>query len=181
MFLGINFVEILQGSVIDPSLVSAFWVFLVFVFGEFVAVLPTAVVLTTQAVFIDGEITLRLMTELTLYVAVPVGLGTTVGSLFQYGVAYAGGKPAIDRFHRYLRFSWKDIEKIESYFKDKWYDEIIFLLLRSAPFLPSLPINIASGIVRMRLVPYLILTAVGTTVRAVLMLGVILLGVRGLL
>ncbi len=173
-------VEVLQNAVLEPDFVSAFWTFLAFFVGEFVPIFPSTIVLTGQAVFIEEIITTQLVLKLIFLVSLPVGLGTTLGSLPQYAIAYWGGKPAIDRFQRYLRFSWKDVERMESQFKDKWYDEFIFLFFRSLPLLPSAPVNIVAGILRMNLPIYVMLTIIGTTIRTMLMITLIYLGAQGL-
>ncbi len=171
--LGLHIVDMLQSSVLEPDMLSALWVLTLFLVGEFVTAFPLTIILTSQIIFVEGGLSIDLITALILLVSLPVGIGTALGSLLQYGLAYVGGKPAIEKYHKYLRFSWKDVEKTESYFKNKWYDEITFLALRSIPFLPSLPINLVAGILRMRVVPYLVLTTIGTTIRTILMFAIL--------
>ena len=115
-----------------------------------------------------------------MFVSIPVGVGSALGSVPFYVLAYFGGRPAITKFQKYLRFNWSDVEKVSSRFKGEWYDEILFLLLRSIPLLPSLPVNIAAGVLRMNLLPYLVLSIVGFTIRMMLTLLVVALGMEGL-
>jgi len=176
--------ETVGNLVLHPNLHTALAIFTVSFVNELVAVLPYNVILSGQLVFLKEPISVALISQLFFYVALPVGLGTTLGSLPVFAVAYFGGKPAIDRFGKYLRFSWEHVEKIESKLKGSWYDEILFLSLRSVPFLPALPFNIASGILRMRIVPYLVLTFVGTLIKMMIMLlffGYGALGVESLI
>ena len=128
----------------------------------------------------ENSLSWEFITKLLVFVSIPVGVGSALGSVPFYVLAYFGGRPAITKFQKYLRFNWSDVEKVSSRFKGEWYDEILFLLLRSIPLLPSLPVNIAAGVLRMNLLPYLVLSIVGFTIRMMLTLLVVALGMEGL-
>ncbi len=180
MELSANFIHVIQDLVLRPDLASAIVLFFLSFTNELIAVLPYAVVLSGQLLFLKGSLSLALLTKLFIFVAIPVGVGSSIGTLPVYVLAYFGGKPAIDKFQKYLHFSWQDIEKVNSRFKGAWYDEVLFLLLRSVPLFPSFPVNVAVGILRMSFWPYLVLTTVGFTVRMMLMLITVGLGVETL-
>jgi len=110
-----------------------------------------------------------LIIKILFFVAVPYALGTAVGSLLLYILAYLGGKPAIEKFGKYIKVSWKDVERVEKRFEGNWYDELIFLALRAAPFIPTPPLNIAAGLLRMNVFSYFILTTVGMIIRLMFM------------
>lgn len=175
-----DFIEIVQEMVLDPNLGGAIILFFTSFLNELVAIFPYAVVLAGQLFFLEEGLQASLLAKLLVFVALPVGIGSTLGVIPVYALAYFGGKPAIEKFHKYLRFSWNDVEKVGHRFKGAWYDEVIFLLLRSIPLLPSLPINIAAGVLRMRFAPYFVLTLVGFIIRMMLSLLVVGIGVHGL-
>ncbi len=176
----LNFIEILQSVVLEPDLGSAIVLFFLSFLNELIAIIPYAVMLSGQLFFLEDPLSMALLIKLFVYVALPVGLGSAIGALPVYVLAYFGGKPAIDKWEKYLRFSWSDVERINSRFKGAWYDEAIFLFLRSIPLLPSLPINVAAGVFRMRFWPYFVLTTVGFTLRMMLMLMVVVLSMKSL-
>lgn len=173
-------IEVAQSVVLDPTLASAVSVFFVALVNEFLSIFPLGVILAGQVAFSSKTLSLVLISKLFLFVAVPVGVGVAIGSLFIYSIAYLGGKPVIDRFGKYLRFSWKDVERMEKKFKASKYDELLFLGLRSMPFFPNVPVTAAAGILRMNLVPFLVLTAIGTTLRVMLMMFLAWVGFSGL-
>ena len=171
----LDILRLINDVVVRPDLSSAVINFFVALANELLMVVPYALILAGQLIFINGSLTMALMAKLLVFVAVPVGIGSALGTLPAYALAYFGGKPSVGKLHNYLRFNWRDVEKINARFKGVWYDEIIFLIIRAIPVIPSLPLSLAAGFFRMRFMPYLVLTVVGLTVR--MMLTLILVGV----
>ena len=180
MEISSNFVQIVQDVVLDPSSGSAMVLFVSSFLNELVAIFPYAVVLAGQLFFLKDPFSIGLMAKLLVFVAVPVGVGSALGVLPIYVLAYFGGKPAINKLQRYLRFSWHDVERVNQRFKGQWYDEILFLLLRTVPVMPSFPVSIAAGIMRMRFLPYFFLTTLGFIIRMMLTLLVVGIGMQSL-
>lgn len=176
----LNILRLINDVVLEPNITSAI-IILIFAFAnELVAVVPYALILSGQLIFLDDTLSLALLAKLLVFVAVPVGLGSAIGTIPFYLLAYFGGKPVVNKFHKYLRFSWHDVEKVSARFTGVWYDEIIFWVLRMVPVVPSLPLSLTAGFFRMRFWPYFVLTAVGLTVRMVLTLLLVGFGVGGL-
>jgi membrane protein DedA with SNARE-associated domain len=158
--------------VLEPSLYGAYWIALISFVGELIAPLPSSLLFAGQLLLSDESVTVVFVLKLLSLVAFPIALGTTLGSYLSYGIAYFGGKPAIEKTKRYIRFSWEDVERFEAKFQDKWYDELIFLALRSIPLLPTIPINVLAGVLRMNFWSYTLLTLLGTSIRMMIMLFV---------
>lgn len=177
----LHFVEAVKDVVIDPAVGSIFPLFLFSFLNDLIGIFPFAIALAGQLVFLKEPFTMALAAKLLVFVAVPVGVGSAFGSIPLYVLAYFGGKPVINKWHKFLRFSWQDVERVKSYFKGHWYDEIIFLLLRCVPILPSIPLDIYGGVFRMRFMPFFVLTAVGSIIRMMLTLLVVGLSLNGLL
>jgi len=164
-----EFVTLIQDMVLKPDLASSttfFWFSLV---NELVAVLPYVFLVSGQIIFLDGNLNSTILSQLFFYIALPAGLGGAVGSVLLYAIAYIGGKPAIIKYQKYFRFSWEDIERVTKRFDGTWTDDILFIIVRSIPILPSLPINIAAGFVRMHPLAYVFYTFVGFTIRLMVM------------
>ena len=179
MELTSNLAQVIQDVVLRPDFTSAVGLFAVSIVNELLSmfVFPYSIILSGQLLFIDGSFSISVVAKLAILVAIPFGLGTTLGSLPFYGLAYVGGRPTIEKFGKHLKLSWGKVEKISSKFNGSWYDEILFLALRSIPLLPGLPISVAAGILRMRLVPYFVLTFIGTMIRIMIMLLIVGFGV----
>ena len=176
----LNFLHLINDVVLRPDLASAIIIFIFAFANELIAVVPYAIILSGQLFFLTDALSLALLAKLLVFVALPVGLGSALGSLLMYFLTYFGGKPAVDKLQRYIRFSWEDVEKVNSRFTGVWYDEVIFLMLRSVPFVPSFPLTLAAGFFRMRFLPYFVLTVVGFTIRMLITLLIIGVGINGL-
>lgn len=164
-----DFVTLVQDMVLRPDFASAgvlFWFSLV---NELSAILPYVVLVSGQLLFLEAASFPVIVLKFFFFIAVPAGVGGAIGSLLIYSLAYLGGKPLIEKHKRFLRFSWDDVENINKRFKGAWYDELIFLALRSVPILPSLPINIVAGTMRMPVFNYFVYTLVGFTIRMMIM------------
>ncbi|KKQ82902.1 MAG: hypothetical protein UT07_C0015G0009 [Parcubacteria group bacterium GW2011_GWB1_38_8] len=175
-----DIVQVVQNIVFHPNLTNATVLFLVSLINESFSIVPYPVILSGQLLLLEDPFSITMIIKLSLFVVIPIGIGTTLGSLPVYGLAYFGGKPAIEKFSKYLRFSWDSIERISLRFNGSWYDEILFLILRSVPLLPSLPVNAVAGILRMRPAPYLVLTIAGTIIKMLIMFMFVGFGVEGL-
>jgi len=176
----LSVMQVVQEMVLNPNLGSSIILFFSSFLNELLGLFPYAVVLSGQLVFLEGNVTSALLAKLFVFVAIPVGVGSALGTLPVYVLSYFGGKPAIEKWGRHLRFSWKDVEKVSTRFQGAWYDELVFLLLRCLPILPSLPLNIAVGVLRMRFLPYLVLTTFGFIIRMMLTLLIVGLGTESL-
>jgi len=173
-----NFIEISRGLVLAPSIESVLALFATSLLNELFGIIPYTIILSGQMVFVGAPISLTLLAKLFIFVALPVSVGTALGSLLIYSIAYWGGKPAIEKFGRRIRLSWESVEKAQSYFRGSWYDEIIFLGLRTVPFMPGLPVAAAAGILRMRVSIYLLLTALGSMIKVMIMCILVVLGAQ---
>lgn len=173
MEYSLDFIKVAQNVILEPSIHGIWPLFFVSFLNDIIGIFPFALVLAGQLFFLKTAFTVALAAKLLVFVALPVGIGSSLGSFPLYGLAYFGGKPAINKFQKYLRFSWADVERVKQNFKGTWYDEIIFLLLRSTPVLPSFPVDVAAGTLRMRFWPFFVLTTVGSIVRMMLTLLVV--------
>lgn len=180
----LHFAGMVKDTIIDPS-IGSFWPLFFFAFlNDLVGLFPFAIFLAGQLVFYGGTYDLALWMKLMVFVAVPVGLGSALGSIPLYLLSYFGGKPLIIKYERFFkkvfRFNWQDVEKVNTYFKGVWYDELIFLVLRCTPVLPSIPLDLAGGTLRMRFAPFFVLTVVGSIVRMMITLLAVGLSLHGL-
>lgn len=175
-----QFVQAVHSVVTDPGPGSMLPLFASSFLNDLIGIFPYALALAGQLLFLKGAFTVALAAKLLVFVAVPVGLGSALGSVPLYYLAYFGGRPVVNKFQKVLRFKWEDVEKVSRYLQGTWYDEIIFLFLRCTPILPSIPMDLAGGLFRMGFMPFFVLTAVGSIIRMMLTLLVVGLSMHGL-
>ncbi|MEK7180202.1 MAG: VTT domain-containing protein [Patescibacteria group bacterium] len=143
-------------------------VFLATIIEEVIAPIPSALVVLTAAFFlpIHGGWSPEFFSSLFFIVVIPSALGVAIGSLAVYGLAYVSGKPAIEKWGKWLGVSWQDIEKAQEKLKTTKKDEITILILRAIPLVPSVVISAFCGVTRMALWSYLIVSFIGAAIRA---------------
>ncbi len=143
-------------------------VFLGSVVEEIIAPIPsTLVIMGTSFIILKGAvISLETIFSLFINVVLPASVGVTIGSLLIYTLAYYLGKELIDRWGKYLGVSWENMEKAQNKFEESSSDEIILFIVRALPVIPSVAINVFCGFVRYDLKKFVIITFLGTLVRA---------------
>jgi membrane protein DedA with SNARE-associated domain len=85
--------------------------------------------------------------EIMFNVVLPGSIASTIGAYLTYAFAYWGGKPLIDRCHRFLGFGWDDVLTFEKRLSNHAV-KMIFIL-RALPIVPLSLISAAAGGLRM--------------------------------
>jgi membrane protein DedA with SNARE-associated domain len=113
-----------------------------------------------QSVVLFGHpIESRPLAYLTMVLAGTVGY--TLGSLAGWAIGIYGGRPFLERHGRWFHLSHAQLERAE-----RWFDRfgrLAVLLGRITPVARSF-ISIPAGVFRARLLPYTVLTFIGSTV-----------------
>lgn len=94
-----------------------------------------------------------------------VSLGILMGGWIMYGIAYVGGKPAIEKIGHFMRVRWSDIERFAHWFERGHIDDAALLGFR---IIPTFPIGITSlfcGLIRIPLGQFTWTTVVGSIPR----------------
>jgi membrane protein DedA with SNARE-associated domain len=143
-------------------------VFIGSIIEEIIAPIPsTLIIMGTSFIMLKGAaISPESFFNLFINIALPASLGVTIGSLFIYAITYFAGKPFLERWGKYLGVSWVDVEKAEEKFEKSRSDEILLFIVRAVPVIPSVAISAFCGFIRFDLKKYILITFLGTMVRA---------------
>lgn len=162
-----QFVQIAEAS---ASAYGALGVFALAIFQEIFPPLPsTLVAMVSGFLFLGGaEISGAAFWNLFVGVALPLSAGLTIGAMVIYGVVYALGRPAVERWGKYAGVSWADLEKLQSYMRRHVTDEWGLFIARALPLVPSVALNVFFGLVRWRPWMFATLTFFGTIIRALI-------------
>lgn len=95
-------------------------------------------------------------------------LGSLIGALILYALGRYGGRPVIDRWGRVLRVTQSDVDRAERWF-DRWGDWVV-LLSRMIPLVRSV-VSIPAGILEMSILRFTVLTAIGSLLWNLLLVG----------
>ena len=122
--------------------------------------------------FIPAEISgfFVILKDITLKVALPFAIGSTIGSTMVYLAAWFGGKFLIEKFQKWLDIRWEDVEAIKAkYFSENSADELVIFLSRAIPVIPSVLFSAACGAIRIKPWKFYLYTALGLFVRGILL------------
>ena len=92
-----------------------------------------------------------------------------VGKLFGAWILYYFADKAEDivlgRFGKFLGVSHSDVEKVGKHLNGGYRDDLILIVLRSLPIIPSSVVSVGCGILKVNLKTYLYTTFIGTIIR----------------
>ncbi|MDO8741725.1 MAG: VTT domain-containing protein [Candidatus Roizmanbacteria bacterium] len=91
--------------------------------------------------------------------------GKTIGSLFLYFLGDKTEDLIIGRFGKLFKISGKDIENIGKRFTGSWKDFIVLIFLRAIPIIPTTPVSLVCGIIKLNIRTFLISTFIGSLIR----------------
>jgi membrane protein DedA with SNARE-associated domain len=99
-----------------------------------------------------------------LLIVLPGSVASTLGAYIGYGIGYLGGKPIVERWQRFLGFTWNDVEAMERRFQGGQVNTSIFFL-RALPIFPLSVISAAAGLLRLPVKQFSLWTFYGTVPR----------------
>ena len=120
-------------------------------------------------ILISAELNfLQALAPILLQIVLPGSIASTLGAYIGYAIGYYGGKPMVDRWERFLGFSWKDVEALERRFQSGQVKTSIFFL-RALPVFPLSVISAAAGLLRLPINQFSLWTFYGTIPRCLLL------------
>lgn len=112
-----------------------------------------------------------------LWICALATFAKTIGAWVFYILGDKLEDVAVPRFGKYIGVKHEDIELFGEHFKGSWKDELILLVIRSIPVMPSTPISLLCGILKINLRTFFVATYIGFYIRN---LTFLLLGYSGL-
>ncbi|MCW5875451.1 MAG: VTT domain-containing protein [Anaerolineales bacterium] len=104
------------------------------------------------------------------WLAVIGGISKTLGSWVVYILADLGEDIVLGRFGKYLGISSAEVEGFGAHLNKGRRDGLVIFLLRAIPIIPTAPVSLVAGLIKLNLRSYLLYTLLGTLVRNVLYL-----------
>lgn len=129
---------------------------------ELIAPIPSPIVMTLAGSLAQsqGQALIYL-----LWLAVIGAIGKTFGSYLLYLVVNRAGDWFLAKFGRFVGVSSAEIEQIGRHLNKGWKDDIILIILRALPIMPTAPVSIVCGLIGINLLTYLRSTLIGTFIR----------------
>lgn len=112
-----------------------------------------------------------------VWLAVLGAAGKTLGAWVIYIIADKLEDVVIGKFGRFLGVSHQEVEGLGKHFSGGWKDDAILFVLRALPIVPSSPVSVVCGIIKINLRTFLVSTLTGNILRN---LAYIYLGYSGI-
>lgn len=131
---------------------------------EVIAPIPSPVVMTLAGSFAAAE---QQSILYLLFLALVGTIGKTIGMFVVYIISRTFENVVTNKFGKFVGITDKQVEKISAKLGKGWKDNVALFLLRAAPIVPTAPVSIVAGLLRLDLKSYLISSAAGVFVRNV--------------
>lgn len=140
----------------------AWFVFLGSMIEEVLAPIPSPLVmLLAGSVAASQESTLVFLLVLSIIGAI----SKTIGSLIIYIVMDRAEDVVVSRFGKFLGVSQSDTEGLGKYLSKGKRDDVVIFLMRALPVMPTAPVSMIAGLIKINLRTYLIATFLGLVIR----------------
>lgn len=106
-------------------------------------------------------------------------IGKTIATLLTYWVAdKAEDWLTTSKLGKIIGVDKNEVERYGRYFNGTHRDEVIMIVLRALPFIPTLPVSVLAGLIKLNLVTFMVTTFIGTYLRFMIYLVVAYEGVK---
>jgi len=134
---------------------------------EIIAPIPSPLVMTTAGTLAHTQNHTLLY---LFWLALAASLGKTIASWLYYVLADKSEDLVLTRFGKYVGVSHKEVENIGKHFNGTWKDDVILLVLRSLPIMPTSLVSVVCGFIKLNMRTYLQSTFIGYFIRSFIFL-----------
>ncbi|GAB4027237.1 MAG: hypothetical protein Fur0011_4750 [Candidatus Microgenomates bacterium] len=129
---------------------------------EIIAPIPSPLVMTLAGSLSAsaGNTTLYLV-----YLAIIGSLAKTAASYLVYVVSDKAEDIVLTKFGKFVGVSHKELEKFGAQLSGGWTDNLVMLALRAIPIIPTAPVSIIAGLLKLDVVTFLWTTTIGYAIR----------------
>jgi len=96
----------------------------------------------------------------TTQIVFPALVASTLGALGLYFLARWGGKVFVDKFQKFLGFTWADVEKLKTHFTQRG-EALSLFTLRAVPIVPLSLISVVAGVLEIPFKTFMVWSVLG--------------------
>lgn len=134
---------------------------------EIIAPIPSPLVMTTTGTLAHTQNHTLLY---LFWLALVASLGKTMASWLYYMLADKTEDLVLTRFGKYIGISHKEIENIGRHFNGTWKDDVVLLVVRALPIMPTSLVSVVCGFIKLNMRTYLQSTFIGYFIRSFIFL-----------
>lgn len=124
--------------------------------------------LPSQAIMVFGGSLARAAQAgqlMLVFMAATGAVGKTLGSLVYYVFADKIEDVIVPRYGKYIGISHEQLEQVGKRLGRGWGDDVVLLLLRLIPAVPSSPVSVACGLIKIDLRTFIVTALLGSFFR----------------
>lgn len=129
---------------------------------ELIAPIPSPIVMTLAGTLAEAQ---RRPFAFLLILSLVGAIGKIIGSYILYVISDKLEDLIVGKFGRFFGLSHHEIEKLGKHFNGGPRDDIIIFLARAIPIVPTAPVSIICGVIKVKLRTYLVSSFFGTLLR----------------
>lgn len=129
---------------------------------ELIAPIPSPLVMTLAGSLAAAE---KQPFVYLLFIAFIGAIGKTIGSYLIYIICDKGEDIVLTKFGKFVGVSHKEVESIGKHLNKGRRDDLVLFLMRAIPIIPTAPVSIVCGLIKINMKTYLTSTFFGTFVR----------------
>ncbi len=99
------------------------------------------------------------------YLALIGSVAKTMASYIVYVISDKAEDLVLGKFGKFLGVSHQDVERLGSQLSGGWKDDLVMLALRAIPIIPTAPVSVISGLLKINLFTFFWTTGVGYAIR----------------
>lgn len=134
---------------------------------EIVAPIPSPLVMTTAGTLAHTQNHTLLY---LLWLALIASFGKTIASWLYYVLADKTEDLILTRFGKFIGISHKEVESIGKHFNGTWRDDVVLLVVRALPIMPTSLVSVVCGFIKLNMRTYLQSTFIGYFIRSFIFL-----------
>lgn len=100
-----------------------------------------------------------------LGISVIGAIGKTIGGILLYVIADRAEDVIVKKYGKFFGVTHREIENIGKHFKGHWRDDFMLFGIRALPIIPSAPVSIICGIIKVGWRTFILATFFGTIIR----------------
>jgi membrane protein DedA with SNARE-associated domain len=134
---------------------------------ELIAPIPSPIVMTLAGSLAKSQ---NQSLFYLFWLAVIGAVGKTISSFLLYFIAERGGELFLNKFGRFFGITAQEVEQFGRHLNQGWKDDIILIIFRALPIMPTAPVSIVCGLVSLDKLTYIRATLIGTFIRNIIYL-----------
>jgi membrane protein DedA with SNARE-associated domain len=129
---------------------------------EIIAPIPSPFVMTTIAVIAQAQ---NFSFSYLVWLVILASAAKTLSGLLIYVIVDRAEDVIVGKYGKYFGVNHKSLEKIGSMLNHSWWDDVLLLISRAIPIIPTSLVTVAAGVIKYNVVSFITMTFLGTIVR----------------